>query len=53
MAEKRKFSKKFCKYSAMKIESIDYKNSTDQIVETMLDFIEENNFRHYQYLYTI
>ena len=26
MAEKRKFSKKFCKYSAMKIDSIDYKN---------------------------
>jgi len=26
MAEKRKFAKKYCKYSAMKIEYIDYKN---------------------------
>lgn len=26
MAEKRKFAKKYCKYSAMKIEHIDYKN---------------------------
>ena len=27
MAEKRKFSKKYCKYSAMKIEYVDYKNT--------------------------
>ncbi len=27
MAEKRKFAKKYCKYSAMKIEYIDYKNT--------------------------
>ena len=26
MAEKRKFSKKYCKYSAMKVEYVDYKN---------------------------
>jgi small subunit ribosomal protein S18 len=26
MAEKRKFAKKYCKYSAMKIEYVDYKN---------------------------
>jgi small subunit ribosomal protein S18 len=26
MAERRKFAKKYCKYSAMKIENIDYKN---------------------------
>ena len=26
MAEKRKFAKKYCKYSAMKVEYIDYKN---------------------------
>ena len=26
MAEKRKFAKKYCKYSAMKIDYIDYKN---------------------------
>ncbi len=27
MAEKRKFAKKYCKYSAMKVEYIDYKNT--------------------------
>jgi len=26
MAEKRKFAKKYCKYSAMKVEYVDYKN---------------------------
>ena len=26
MAERRKFAKKYCKYSAMKIDFIDYKN---------------------------
>ncbi|MEA3353528.1 MAG: 30S ribosomal protein S18 [Campylobacterota bacterium] len=26
MAERRKFAKKYCKYSAMKLEYIDYKN---------------------------
>jgi small subunit ribosomal protein S18 len=26
MAEKRKFTKKYCKYTAMKVEYIDYKN---------------------------
>jgi len=26
MAERRKFAKKYCKYSAMKLEHIDYKN---------------------------
>jgi small subunit ribosomal protein S18 len=26
MAERRKFAKKYCKYSAMKLENIDYKN---------------------------
>ncbi|VAY87492.1 SSU ribosomal protein S18p @ SSU ribosomal protein S18p, zinc-independent [hydrothermal vent metagenome] len=26
MAEKRKFAKKYCKYKAMKLERIDYKN---------------------------
>jgi len=26
MAEKRKFAKKYCKYSAMKVDFIDYKN---------------------------
>ena len=26
MAEKRKFAKKYCKYSAMKIDMIDYKD---------------------------
>jgi small subunit ribosomal protein S18 len=26
MAEKRKFAKKYCKYSAMKVDNIDYKN---------------------------
>ena len=26
MAERRRFAKKFCKYSAMKIDFIDYKN---------------------------
>ncbi len=26
MAERRKFAKKYCKYSAMKVEYIDYKN---------------------------
>jgi small subunit ribosomal protein S18 len=27
MAERRKFAKKYCKYSAMKIDFIDYKNT--------------------------
>ena len=26
MAERRKYAKKYCKYSAMKIDFIDYKN---------------------------
>jgi small subunit ribosomal protein S18 len=26
MAEKRKFAKKYCKYSSMKLEYVDYKN---------------------------
>ena len=26
MAERRKFAKKYCKYSAMKVDHIDYKN---------------------------
>jgi small subunit ribosomal protein S18 len=26
MAERRKFAKKYCKYSAMKLEYVDYKN---------------------------
>ena len=26
MAERRKFSKKYCRYTAMKVEYIDYKN---------------------------
>ena len=26
MAEKRKFAKKYCKYTAMKVDYIDYKN---------------------------
>ncbi len=26
MAERRKYGKKYCKYTAMKIEAIDYKN---------------------------
>jgi len=26
MAERRKFAKKYCKYSAMKLDYIDYKN---------------------------
>jgi small subunit ribosomal protein S18 len=27
MAERRKFAKKFCKYSSMKIDNIDYKDA--------------------------
>ncbi|MEA3513797.1 MAG: 30S ribosomal protein S18 [Campylobacterota bacterium] len=27
MAERRKFAKKYCKYSAMKLDYIDYKNT--------------------------
>jgi small subunit ribosomal protein S18 len=27
MAERRKFAKKYCKYSAMKLENIDYKDA--------------------------
>ena len=27
MAERRKYGKKYCKYSAMKVEYIDYKNT--------------------------